>query len=68
MFIDSLVDVAKRELAWEVDYVREAECTKKFKELLAPYPEYYVPDVIGQFYRIFLHLASFVATKTFSIH
>lgn len=47
MFIDNIVEVAKKELAWEVDYIREAECTKKFKQLLAPYPEYYVPSVIG---------------------
>lgn len=47
MFIDNVVDVAKKELAWEVDYVREAECSKRFKELLLPYPEYYVPKVIG---------------------
>jgi aarF domain-containing kinase len=47
LFIDNLITVAKRELAWEVDYVRESECTKKFKELLTPYPEYYVPHVIG---------------------
>ncbi|GLH10379.1 Putative aarf domain-containing protein kinase 4 [Gryllus bimaculatus] len=46
IFIDNIVEVAKRELAWEVDYVREAACTKKFKELLKPYPDYIVPDVI----------------------
>ncbi|XP_026316526.1 atypical kinase COQ8B, mitochondrial isoform X2 [Hyposmocoma kahamanoa] len=46
MFIDNIVEVAKKELAWEVDYVREAECTRKFKLLLQPYPEYFVPDVI----------------------
>uniref|UniRef100_A0A2A4JQT9 ABC1 atypical kinase-like domain-containing protein n=1 Tax=Heliothis virescens TaxID=7102 RepID=A0A2A4JQT9_HELVI len=46
MFIDNIVEVAKKELSWEVDYIREAECTKKFKKLLAPYPEYFVPDVI----------------------
>ncbi|KPJ09127.1 Chaperone activity of bc1 complex-like, mitochondrial [Papilio machaon] len=46
MFIDNIVEVAKKELSWEVDYIREAECTKKFKQLLAPYPEYFVPDVI----------------------
>ncbi|XP_015120829.1 atypical kinase COQ8B, mitochondrial [Diachasma alloeum] len=46
MFIDNVVEVAKKELAWEVDYVREAECSRKFRELLAPYPEYYVPKVI----------------------
>lgn len=47
MFIDNVVTVAKRELAWEVDYIREAECTRTFKKLLQPYPEYYVPNVIG---------------------
>ncbi|KAG7313216.1 hypothetical protein JYU34_000315 [Plutella xylostella] len=46
MFIDNIVQVAKKELSWEVDYLREAECTKKFKQLLAPYPEYFVPDVV----------------------
>lgn len=46
MFVENLVTVAKRELAWEVDYKREAECTKKFRQLLEPYPEYYVPQVI----------------------
>lgn len=48
MFIDNIVQVAKKELSWEVDYLREAECTKKFKQLLAPYPEYFVPDVVGE--------------------
>ncbi|CAH1965303.1 unnamed protein product [Acanthoscelides obtectus] len=46
MFLDNLMVVAKRELAWEVDYVRESECTKKFKNILEPYKEYYVPTVI----------------------
>ncbi|KAL6442096.1 hypothetical protein ACFW04_002424 [Cataglyphis niger] len=46
MFIDNVVEVAKRELAWEVDYIREAECTRKYRELMVPYPEYYVPAVI----------------------
>lgn len=48
MYIDNVVAVARRELAWEVDYVREAECAKKFKNLVKPYPEYYVPDVIDE--------------------
>lgn len=48
MFIDNVVEVAKRELAWEVDYTREAECARKYKELIAPYPDYYVPAVIGK--------------------
>ncbi|XP_041986302.1 atypical kinase COQ8B, mitochondrial [Aricia agestis] len=48
MFIDNIVEVAKKELAWEVDYVREAECTRKFKTMLAPYPEYFVPAVVDE--------------------
>lgn len=47
MFIDNLVEVAKRELGWEVDYLREAKCTKEYKRLLEPYKDYYVPEVIG---------------------
>uniref|UniRef100_T1PGY0 ABC1 family n=1 Tax=Musca domestica TaxID=7370 RepID=T1PGY0_MUSDO len=45
-FIDNLVKVAKRELNWEVDYTREADYTEKFKEMIAPYGEYYAPLVI----------------------
>ncbi|TMW48007.1 hypothetical protein DOY81_006922 [Sarcophaga bullata] len=47
-FIDNVVKVAKRELTWEVDYTREAEYTEKFKEMIAPYKEYYVPKVIKE--------------------
>lgn len=56
MFIDNVIRVAKRELAWEVDYQREAECTRKFKELLKPYPEYFVPEVIGKILEFFTSL------------
>ena len=45
-FIDNVVKVAKRELNWEVDYIREAEYTEKFKEMVKPYPEYHVPKVV----------------------
>lgn len=47
-FIDNVVRVAKRELQWEVDYAREAEYTEKFRQMIAPYPEYYVPRVIRE--------------------
>ncbi|XP_048516510.1 atypical kinase COQ8B, mitochondrial [Dendroctonus ponderosae] len=46
MFLENLMAVAKRELAWEVDYLREAECTKKFKALLTGYDGFYVPVVL----------------------
>nr|XP_012152583.1 PREDICTED: aarF domain-containing protein kinase 4 isoform X5 [Megachile rotundata] len=48
MFIDNLVEVAKRELAWEVDYIREADCTRNYKKLMQPYPDYYVPATIDE--------------------
>ncbi|EFA01775.2 atypical kinase COQ8B, mitochondrial [Tribolium castaneum] len=48
MFLENLMRVAKRELAWEVDYRREAECTRIFRRLLAPYSDYYVPEVIDE--------------------
>lgn len=48
LFIDNLVEVAKRELAWEVDYVREAECARQYRKLVEPYPEYEVPEVIDE--------------------
>lgn len=47
-FIDNVVKVAKRELTWEVDYTREADYTEKFKEMIKPYNEYYVPSVIKE--------------------
>lgn len=50
MFIDNIVKVANKELANEVDYIREAECTNNFRKLLEPYSDYYVPKVIGELY------------------
>ncbi|XP_033207641.1 atypical kinase COQ8B, mitochondrial [Belonocnema kinseyi] len=48
MFIDNVVEVAKRELSWEVDYLREADCAKKYKKLIEPYSDYYAPAVIDE--------------------
>lgn len=45
MYIDNVVKVAKRELAWEVDYVREAEFTATFREMIKDYKSFYVPKV-----------------------
>lgn len=47
-FIDNIVKVAKRELVWEVDYMREAEYTEKFGQMVAPYPEYRVPRIVRE--------------------
>ncbi|XP_015791220.1 atypical kinase COQ8B, mitochondrial [Tetranychus urticae] len=51
LFIDTIVKVGRKELMWEVDYEREAICTKKFRELMEPYFEeegFYVPKVIDE--------------------
>ena len=48
LFVNEFIEVAKRELSWEVDYVREAEATRRFKSLLKDNPDYKVPEVIGK--------------------
>ncbi len=45
IFIDNIVTVAKRELAWEVDYLREAEYTENFGKMIQGYPQFRVPKV-----------------------
>jgi aarF domain-containing kinase len=35
LFLDKTIANARTELAWECDYVREAECGRRFEELLA---------------------------------
>uniref|UniRef100_A0A8C2B030 Atypical kinase COQ8A, mitochondrial n=1 Tax=Cyprinus carpio TaxID=7962 RepID=A0A8C2B030_CYPCA len=48
LFPDHLIDVMRRELALECDYIREAKCARKFKELLKDHPFFYVPEVIDE--------------------
>lgn len=48
LYVDSVIKTAKMELAWEVDYLREAACCKQFKELLKDDPLFYVPEVIDE--------------------
>uniref|UniRef100_UPI003590283C atypical kinase COQ8B, mitochondrial-like isoform X1 n=1 Tax=Myxine glutinosa TaxID=7769 RepID=UPI003590283C len=48
LFADSVVEVLGRELSWECDYVREAECTRRFKHLLRNEPGFLVPGVVDQ--------------------
>lgn len=47
IFIDNIVRVAKRELAWEVDYIREAEFTTNYAKMIEAYPQYRVPKVFN---------------------
>lgn len=46
LFPEHLIEVMSRELALECDYVREAQCAKKFKDLLKGHQFFYVPEVI----------------------
>uniref|UniRef100_A0A673MHK0 Atypical kinase COQ8A, mitochondrial n=1 Tax=Sinocyclocheilus rhinocerous TaxID=307959 RepID=A0A673MHK0_9TELE len=48
LFPEHLIDVMRRELALECDYIREAKCARKFKELLKDQPFFYVPEVIDE--------------------
>ncbi len=46
LYIESVIKVAKRELNWEVDYIREAEWGRRFKNWLVKYPIFHIPDII----------------------
>ncbi|XP_053193473.1 atypical kinase COQ8A, mitochondrial [Scomber japonicus] len=48
LFPEHMIDVMRRELALECDYIREARCAKKFRELLKDHPFFYVPEVIDE--------------------
>ncbi|XP_068106886.1 atypical kinase COQ8B, mitochondrial [Hyperolius riggenbachi] len=46
LFAEHGVQILQKELAWECDYLREAECAKKFRQLLSDDPFLKVPQVI----------------------
>ncbi|KAH6684434.1 ABC1 family-domain-containing protein [Halenospora varia] len=49
LFLDKTIANARTELAWECDYLREAECGKKFEELLADEKDVFiVPKVYSE--------------------
>ncbi|MEQ2268227.1 Atypical kinase coq8a, mitochondrial, partial [Xenotaenia resolanae] len=48
LFPEHLIEVMSRELAWECDYIREANCARKFQQLLKDHPFFCVPDVIDE--------------------
>ena len=35
LYVESVMRVARKELAWECDYLREAECATKFRWVLS---------------------------------
>ncbi|RIA93881.1 ABC1 family-domain-containing protein [Glomus cerebriforme] len=49
LYLDNTIKVARRELAWETDYVREANCMEKFANLLKNDENFVVPEVIKEF-------------------
>ncbi|KAI8988375.1 ABC1 family-domain-containing protein [Mycotypha africana] len=48
LYLDNTIKVTKEELAWECDYVREANNAIRFRELLAGDERYKVPKVIKE--------------------
>uniref|UniRef100_A0A8C6KAP2 Atypical kinase COQ8A, mitochondrial n=1 Tax=Nothobranchius furzeri TaxID=105023 RepID=A0A8C6KAP2_NOTFU len=48
LFPEHLIHVMRKELALECDYIREAQCAKRFRELLKDNPFFYVPEVIEE--------------------
>ncbi|GAB1599173.1 atypical kinase COQ8B, mitochondrial-like [Argonauta hians] len=47
-YLDNMIVVAKKELSWEVDYIREAECSHRFYELLKDDPVFVIPEVCNE--------------------
>lgn len=49
LYLDKTIANARTELAWECDYVREAECGNRFQELLADETDVFVvPRIISE--------------------
>ncbi|XP_068609610.1 atypical kinase COQ8A, mitochondrial isoform X2 [Brachionichthys hirsutus] len=48
LFPEHLIDVMRKELTLECDYIREAQCAKKFRVFLKDHPFFYVPEVIDE--------------------
>lgn len=49
LYLEKTIANARTELAWECDYLREADCGKKFRSLLACEQEtYVVPEMIDE--------------------
>ncbi|KAF9193033.1 hypothetical protein BGZ51_004266 [Haplosporangium sp. Z 767] len=46
MYLDNTIKVAQRELAWETDYLREAECIEEFGRLLRDDSDFQVPRLV----------------------
>ncbi|EAL85602.1 hypothetical protein CNMCM8812_007457 [Aspergillus fumigatus] len=48
LYLDKTIANARTELAWECDYIREAECGNRFRELVKDDPVFLVPEIIPE--------------------
>lgn len=48
LYLDKTIANARVELAWECDYIREAECGARFREILRDDPVFNVPEVMPE--------------------
>ncbi|KAG0311588.1 hypothetical protein BGZ97_011787 [Linnemannia gamsii] len=48
MYLDNTIKVAQRELGWETDYLREADCIEEFGKLLKDDPDFAVPRLVKE--------------------
>ncbi|EAW08678.1 protein kinase COQ8 [Aspergillus clavatus NRRL 1] len=48
LYLDKTIANARTELGWECDYIREAECGNRFKELVKDDPVFLVPEIIPE--------------------
>ena len=51
MFVENIMLYARKELGWEVDYLREAQCQRRYRQLLLSHDNnegLYVPKVIDE--------------------
>lgn len=45
LFLDKTIANARTELAWECDYIREAQCGERFRQLLRDDPVFVIPEI-----------------------
>jgi len=48
LFLEEIVRVARKELSWEVDYIREAAAYRYFRNILKEDPVFFVPKVFDE--------------------
>ncbi|KAJ5933510.1 Protein ABC1 [Penicillium verhagenii] len=48
LYLDKTIANARVELGWECDYLREAECSARFRDLLHEDPVFVVPEVMPE--------------------